>query len=436
MIKKILNLTFILFAALSIQSCAKDEVETQGLISGQIYDAVSKEPIRGATLTISPGGASTFTGSDGRYEFINLQPRQYTVSVTHPEYKSDSKIITVVGGQSAFGDIAVTRGESKLNVTPTSLDFSKNVSTLKLTIRNAGLSGSITWNISKEGIDWLTISPSSGTVEASKSQEVIVNVLRDKLTKDTEGAILVSGNGESYSVSVRATAKGSSGGDPGGDPNLNAGLLVYYNFNEGTANDLTENAINATLISSPEFIDDTPSGSGKALYLNSLKQQYMVIPNNILKGQSNFSFSMWVKDFGQGVFFSAISSGNSLHNDYPRLHAGSDGKFNLQTGYGDGATRFSYLFKAIQDGKWHLVTVTSKRIDSGYECFKELYIDGVLVDTSKGTFEGTECSKIYIGGDNDGHLQTYTQNMKIDNIRFYNRKLDATEVLAIYNLEK
>jgi hypothetical protein len=163
----------------------------------------------------------------------------------------------------------------------------------------------------------------------------------------------------------------------------------------------------------------------------------MAIPYNPFRTQASYSVSMWVKDFGQGVLFSAVSN-DGLRSDYPRLIAGADGKFTLYTGYDEDneTTPFEYPYKTKQDGKWHHIVVVCKTTTAG-KCMKELYIDRQLMGSREGsTATGDyECFKTYIGGDSDGRY-AFTNNMKVDNIRMYGKSLSANDVRAIFNLEQ
>jgi len=61
-------------------------------------------------------------------------------------------------------------------------------------------------------------------------------------------------------------------------PQITTGLLAYYTFDDGTADDKSGNNLHAILNNSPALISDTPSGKGKALHLNIDLEQFLNIP--------------------------------------------------------------------------------------------------------------------------------------------------------------
>lgn len=143
-------------------------------------------------------------------------------------------------------------------------------------------------------------------------------------------------------------------------------------IDDGTANDATENELDATLINSPSFKTETVNGSGKAIFFNSQKVQYMSIPYNPFKGIENYTATMWVKDFGYGSFF-------DIKVDYEvseiRFYYDEDGffKFILSAYFSSYEKTFTYDAKSLIDGNWHMIAF-SKSTDV---C--ELYVDGSLV---------------------------------------------------------
>lgn len=99
--------TLTMFSLLFV-SCAKDEVETTGSIYGIVNDSVTGEPIKAGIVTLNPGGKSTTTGSDGRYEFNEMTPGQYTIQISKTGYVTNTKRVTVVAGEMESGDLLLS----------------------------------------------------------------------------------------------------------------------------------------------------------------------------------------------------------------------------------------------------------------------------------------------------------------------------------------
>ena len=68
-------------ALLCFNSCDKLKPEETkcGRIQGFVTSTVTNEPIQGVDISLSPSGLSAVTGSDGRYEFNDIEVGQYTV---------------------------------------------------------------------------------------------------------------------------------------------------------------------------------------------------------------------------------------------------------------------------------------------------------------------------------------------------------------------
>ncbi len=100
---------FIKFAALLLVCCAmlgcgkEDDTNTltdnYGTISGTVIDLDTSEPIQKATVTLSPNNYSVFTDDDGQFEFLDLDARQYAVTVQKAGYITTRKtVMSIVGG--------------------------------------------------------------------------------------------------------------------------------------------------------------------------------------------------------------------------------------------------------------------------------------------------------------------------------------------------
>ncbi len=90
-------------------SCSKEEHDMYATLYGVVNDHNTSEPIAGASVVLSPGGKTKTTGTDGRYEFNDLDPQQYTVTVQKTGYQTNRKTITAVIGESTEANIPLTK---------------------------------------------------------------------------------------------------------------------------------------------------------------------------------------------------------------------------------------------------------------------------------------------------------------------------------------
>lgn len=445
---------FALFLALGLTatSCTEEEPELYGNVHGYVSDEATGEPIRTASVTINPGGKKTVTGSDGRFEYTTLEAGQYTLQIAKDGYQTNVGNVTVVPGQTAQCDILLRPGDGYLKVNKSEINLGTSNNMAAFEISNSGKI-ELQWTIKKD-CDWISeITPSAGNTAPGKRSSVTVKIDRSKLEKgkNYSYSIIITSNAGAADVTILASG-GGNGEDPddpdnpnqpGSGENIVAGLMAYYTFDSENADDATDNQIDGTLMNNPTFVDNTPNGKGKALFINGTKEQFVNIPYNPFKAKTSFSISLWLKDFGAGVIFNAVCS-SSKYKNAPGLLTNPDGKFEFTTGgedfYLGKYYPFSYPYKSLQDNQWHMITLisTSKK---DYGCIKQLYINGKLIDTTDGNFragsDNIEATKIQIGGDGEGVYENLTfGSFKIDNIRFYDRALSNQEIKAIYDYEK
>lgn len=69
-----------------------------GTISGTVIDLDTGDPVQSATVTLSPTGYNTYTGDNGQFEFLDLDARQYTVTVQKTGYMTNRKTVTTIAG--------------------------------------------------------------------------------------------------------------------------------------------------------------------------------------------------------------------------------------------------------------------------------------------------------------------------------------------------
>lgn len=198
-----------LFGVLMLSACAKDEEVLTGNIIGKVTDANTGAVLQGVTVTISPSGVSRTTGSDGYFEFRDLEPNQYEIQARKNGYTTNNKMVTVVTGRDASGDIQLTPvvQSGKVALSVNSLNFGSQNSSLSFSIQNNG-NKSVNWNISGlDKINWLTMNPTTGTLSAGKSNAVTVTLNRERITEYKEAVIIVNADNESLSLKITAEAE-------------------------------------------------------------------------------------------------------------------------------------------------------------------------------------------------------------------------------------
>lgn len=107
--RKILFIIGAWLALLGTNSCSKTEYDLYSTIYGTVVDAETGEPVPAAIVTLSPGSKNSVSGSDGFYEFTDLDIMQYTVMVQKEGYQTNRKIATAVSGERVRADITMTK---------------------------------------------------------------------------------------------------------------------------------------------------------------------------------------------------------------------------------------------------------------------------------------------------------------------------------------
>ena len=186
------------------QACgSQEEVVTTGSIYGTILDKENGEPIRNAGITLSPSSRTTIVGSDGTFEFANVEAEQYSVNVEAEGYEYNTKFVTVIAGKNTICDFHLEKVVETqiIEIMPTSLNFGTTQNQMSMTITNKGKSET-TWTLDLSGCKWLSANPISGRIGANKTQAIIFSVDRSLLQKDKTAVVTLSAFGNSYPMDV------------------------------------------------------------------------------------------------------------------------------------------------------------------------------------------------------------------------------------------
>jgi hypothetical protein len=107
--KIILFSCMILTVTAVMNSCSQKKYNLFGSISGTVSDVATEEPISGAEIGLSPGGKTKTTAADGRFEFKDLEPAQYTITVQKTGYTTNRKTVKVEADENENASIQLTK---------------------------------------------------------------------------------------------------------------------------------------------------------------------------------------------------------------------------------------------------------------------------------------------------------------------------------------
>ena len=98
--------------------CSESEVDTFGGIAGTVADEITKEPLAGVKVSLTPGGTSQVTGTEGNFLFDNIDPQEYTLTFTKDDYVSQTQKVSVKAGTASNVQISMEPITPILNVMP------------------------------------------------------------------------------------------------------------------------------------------------------------------------------------------------------------------------------------------------------------------------------------------------------------------------------
>ena len=126
--------------------------------------------IANCQVSLAPGGKSSVTGSDGVFEFGELEPGTYTVSFSKAGYEEASKTVSVTSGETSSINITL-KAKSAFAVSSNKLDFGDLSSTQELYFYN---NSDETASFSMSNIpSWASFSQTSGTVSAGGNNYLV-----------------------------------------------------------------------------------------------------------------------------------------------------------------------------------------------------------------------------------------------------------------------
>ncbi len=165
-----------------LASCAKDIVDVNGSILGIVKDSDDGHLLQNCSVTLSPSGKTCITSTDGQFNFEDLEPGSYTLSVTKTGYNDFTKTINVISGQSSDASVML-KSKGPFAASSSSLDFGDLSTSLPLTLANN--SDVLTSFEIKNVPSWAKCSQLSGSISPQSSLTINVNIDRESVNYGT-----------------------------------------------------------------------------------------------------------------------------------------------------------------------------------------------------------------------------------------------------------
>ena len=215
--KRFLTLLTIALSLVLINHSCKPK-EEPGSIYGVVTDKATGEPVKNANVQLRPTGETSLTGTDGRYEFLDVKNGEYSISVSKTGYTNlvDDYVIIVDGPKEMRRDVQIEKLPAALRVVDDSgndineLDFGSSNDDLSrmFSIFNDGVN-TLNYSIVKTAA-WITsISSESGTLHAGTTMPIVVVIDRDKMSVgENKTTLHITSNDGSKQMTIKAEKLG------------------------------------------------------------------------------------------------------------------------------------------------------------------------------------------------------------------------------------
>lgn len=206
----------LLFVITFIGAGCQEPVTQKGLIFGTVLSKTTNEPIKAAGIELRPLGLNTVTGSNGQFQYDNIEPGDYALRIAKSGYfEQKDKVVSVSAGQISHVDIQLEkRPPTLLILDDTTNEIDKIVFTINKddTIRSFNIfnnmENKIEWSVIYSS-SWIeSINKQSGTLYPEEVQVIVLGFDYDKLQKgDNSTTIHVVAENQAISKSIQIDIK-------------------------------------------------------------------------------------------------------------------------------------------------------------------------------------------------------------------------------------
>lgn len=161
-----------------IVSCAKDVVDLSGDIQGVVKDYQDGHLISNCQVSLTPSGKMTSTDNVGKYEFLDVEPGEYTLVFSKAGYTEEFIKVEVVTGQVTEASIML-KIKSPFSLSESSLDFGDLETNKSVMIYN-NTDSDCNYSISNTA-SWMSLSTTQGTLKPGANGSVNISIDRESV---------------------------------------------------------------------------------------------------------------------------------------------------------------------------------------------------------------------------------------------------------------
>lgn len=209
--KSLIILLCTLGIAVLFGECRK--AEEKGTIFGSVTDKATGEPIKTAGVELLPVGLKTVTGSDGTFQFTEVDLGNYELFVTKTGYEPTKKSDIQLKGAYAQYDVQIEKLPAALRIVNDDgadisvIDFGSEADDVSrlFNIFNDSES-SLSWQITTTANWIISVSETSGILPAGITKGIIVVIDRNKLQQGENITTLhVTSDNGNKQLTIKAT---------------------------------------------------------------------------------------------------------------------------------------------------------------------------------------------------------------------------------------